>query len=230
MAGSTLLFDNAFIVSLKQLSCSERFPWYILAATALSACNFPHEIPAIYRYALEHDARDQASQLVLTHKMREALFKGSLLGGLPKGINALRAIKNALPDHLHEDPSPRVKEKLSSSQIEERGKEFFNRTYGKVAERILKNITSSYKDLGDAAIKTIYGSVMSNVQILSPRETSLVMIATLIPLDVPPQLRGHLKGGLNNGATMEEIRAARAISMAVCQKCGVKWRGEVSNL
>lgn len=56
-----------------------------------------------------------------------------------------------------------------------------------------------------------------------------------------PQLKGHLKGALNNGATLEEVRAVRDIVIKVCEASGMKaldentlngwgWRGEVAKL
>ena len=58
---------------------------------------------------------------------------------------------------------------------------------------------------------------------------------------VNPQLKGHLKGALNNGATVDEIKAVRAVVIKICEASGMKrldeksasgwgWRGEVANL
>ena len=56
-----------------------------------------------------------------------------------------------------------------------------------------------------------------------------------------PQLKGHLRGALNGGATVEEVRAVRDVFMRICDVSGTKiikedvpagwgWRGEVANL
>jgi alkylhydroperoxidase/carboxymuconolactone decarboxylase family protein YurZ len=58
---------------------------------------------------------------------------------------------------------------------------------------------------------------------------------------VNPQLKGHLKGALNNGATLEEVRAVRDIVIKVCEASGMKtleegtldgwgWRKEIAKL
>lgn len=39
----------------------------------------------------------------------------------------------------------------------------------------------------------------------------LVVLACLIPQDVNPQLKGHLVGALNNGATEDEVKAVRDV-------------------
>jgi hypothetical protein len=58
---------------------------------------------------------------------------------------------------------------------------------------------------------------------------------------VNPQLKGHLRGALNGGATVEEVKAVRAIVIRICEAYGMKligtdvpagwgWREEVANL
>jgi alkylhydroperoxidase/carboxymuconolactone decarboxylase family protein YurZ len=58
---------------------------------------------------------------------------------------------------------------------------------------------------------------------------------------VNPQLKGHLKGALNNGSSLEEVRAVREVVIKVCEASGMKvlkedtlnaggWRGEVAKL
>ena len=59
------------------------------------------------------------------------------------------------------------------------------------------------EDLGLTA-RLMYGYILSNSAVLTPAESSFVLIAGLVPQDVNPQLKGHLKGALNNGASVEE--------------------------
>ncbi len=69
------------------------------------------------------------------------------------------------------------------------------------------------------AINHVYGPILSFVDILDARETSLVTIAALVPQDVQPQLRGHVKGAVANGATAAEVAAALEISQRVVVFC-----------
>lgn len=105
--------------------------------------------------------------------------------------------------------------------------------------------------------RLMYGYILSNTSVLTAAESSFVLIAGLIPQDVGrlaqtllskadqrqvnPQLKGHLKGALNNGATLEEVRAVRDIVIKVCQASGMKaldqhtpdgwgWKKEVAKL
>lgn len=56
-----------------------------------------------------------------------------------------------------------------------------------------------------------------------------------------PQLKGHLRGALNGGATVEEVRAVREVVIQICEASGMQilgydvpagwgWRGEVANI
>lgn len=61
-------------------------------------------------------------------------------------------------------------------------------------------------------------------------------------IQVNPQLKGHLKGALNGGASVEQVRAVRQLSIHVCEAAGMRvltdgdapggwvWRTEVQDL
>lgn len=197
--------------------------WYFVAAATFSVCNQPEEIPRIFDYMMERTPTHQA-QLEVAQKMREALLKGAALGGLPKSINSLTQLKNATPEELREH-------KLNRQQFDpSRGAGFFDAVYGKISRRVQGQMSSAYPDLCDYAINHVYGPLLSHTAILGPKETSLVVVACLIPQDVNPQLKGHLKGALNNGATKEEIMSLREMAITICQWCGVSWKNEVAKL
>ena len=40
------------------------------------------------------------------------------------------------------------------------------------------------------------------------------------------QLKGHLRGALNGGATVEEVRAVRDVAMKICEASGMRTIGE----
>ncbi|KUI60051.1 hypothetical protein VP1G_07308 [Cytospora mali] len=232
--------------------------WYIVVATTLCILNRPEEIQTVYEHAVARGYNDQgqngvaladSGRLRIARRLREALLKTSAIGGLPKTINALLELKKVVPAHLSDEPdgeSPTHRRQdmydTPSSQVIERGQAFFNRCYGKVAERVRTSLDhSGTEDLGLAARLT-YGYVLSPTAILTEAETSFVMIAGLIPQDVNPQLKGHLKGALNGGASIEQVRAVRQVAVDVCRAAGMRlltgkdatggwgWRAEVQNL
>lgn len=46
------------------------------------------------------------------------------------------------------------------------------------------------------------------------------------PQQVNPQLKGHLKGALNGGATLEQVRAVRNVAMKICERAGMTKLGD----
>ncbi|KAH8200293.1 hypothetical protein TruAng_005566 [Truncatella angustata] len=255
--------------------------WYIVAASALTILNRPDEVAKVWSFAIEDGSHgvkhepDQERQRRITRRIREALIKTSAVGGVPKTINSLLSLKQVTPPELIDEPgSPSPTGRLRdlydvpASEVLRRGQSFFEKVYGKIAKRIMGQMDrSGTEDLGLTA-RLVYGHVLSNISILSPIETSFVMIAGLIPQDVSPfqlqgrcawywlgegiltgrkhkkvnpQLKGHLRGALNGGATVEEVRAVREVAMQICEASGMQrlaedavggwgWRTEVANV
>lgn len=186
-------------------------------------------------------------QKQLTIKFREALLKAGPLAGLPKSINVLSQLKDATPTSLlpenkpidpwkaaegYEDVCPDAERRNSQNQeaITQRGLEHWNHLYTKVSTRIVNNLNSSYPDLWYYILVHVYGPILSYDEILSAQETSLMVIAALVPQDVNPQLKGHLKGAINVGCDLETIEAARSLAIMVSKWCGVTWRSDVIKL
>ncbi|KAK7967413.1 uncharacterized protein PG986_001690 [Apiospora aurea] len=220
--------------------------WYLVAATTLAVLNQPHAIRDVYKYEVEQRGNDES--LVVLRRMREALIKASAVGGVPKTINALLSLKEVTPAELLEEPgTPSLTERQRDiyetppAEILGRGQAFFDQIYGRISRRIMGQLDKSgTQDLGLTA-RLVYGYLLSNTRVLSATETSFVLIAGLIPQDVNPQLKGHLRGALNNGATAEEVRAIRAIAVTICETFGMErlaegavggwgWRDEVANV
>ncbi|CAI4212939.1 unnamed protein product [Parascedosporium putredinis] len=227
----------ALIATIRRYPNLPRHSWYFVAATTLSIINRPDEITQIYKYALNNGLdQDQVDstpnieeQLAISRRIREAIIKSAAIGGLPKAINALLALKAVTPTHLVDEPmafSPTLRPveiyDTPSSQILLRGQTFFDMVYGKVSKRVMGQMDrSGTEDLGLTA-RLMYGYVLSNTNVLSPAETSFVLIAGLIPQDVNPQLKGHLKGALNGGATVAEVKAVRDVVIKICEASGMK--------
>ncbi|KAL8714942.1 MAG: hypothetical protein Q9220_001455 [cf. Caloplaca sp. 1 TL-2023] len=230
--------------------------WYFIAGVTLSTLNKPDEVKEVFQYALKEDGDSAETRMSIARRMREALVKAAVIGGLPKSINAILALKKVTPGHLLDEPLGHSPTKRSievydvpSSRIMQRGHAFFDQIYGKISKRVMGQMDrSGTEDLGILA-RLMYGYVLSNTNILSPAESSFVLLAGLIPQDVRscnmkarmPSLKGHLKGALNNGATQEEVQAVRDLVVRICEASGMArlsegapsvwgWQGEVANL
>ncbi|OHE90660.1 carboxymuconolactone decarboxylase [Colletotrichum orchidophilum] len=235
----------ALLASLRNQPHVPKHAWYFIAATTLTILNRPDEIPHIYNHVMRHGLGPDdvmpgpEEQLTILRKLREALVKASAVGGLPKTINSLMELKKVTPEHLLDEPqgensavssSPTARNMdvhhTPSSKILQRGQGFWDNIYGKISRRVMGQMDrSGTEDLGLTA-RLMYGYILSNTNVLSPVETSYVLIAGLIPQDVNPQLKGHLRGALNCGASVEEVRAVRAIVMDICKASGMSQLGE----
>ncbi|KAF5018718.1 hypothetical protein F66182_9277 [Fusarium sp. NRRL 66182] len=198
MAAITPILTPALLAAIRKQPNLPPNTWYFIAATTLSALNRPAELPKVFRCAIEGNSDafeegtpSQDEQLHISKRLREALLKASAVGGLPKTINALFALKTATPERLldesgADESSSRYRDIYDTppSQVLERGQNFFNSIYGKISRRIMGQMDrSGAPDLGLLARLT-YGYVLSNTDVLTPAETSFVLIASLIPQDV----------------------------------------------
>ena len=117
-----------------------------------------------------------------------------------QSINALLALKGVTPEDLQDEPladSPTSRRdeiyQVPSSEILDRGQRYFEKVYGKVSKRIMGQMErSGTEDLGLTA-RLMYGYILSNTNVLNPAETSFVMIAGLIPMDVSQSLSRSMK-------------------------------------
>ncbi|CCF59113.1 hypothetical protein KAFR_0G00800 [Kazachstania africana CBS 2517] len=189
-------------------------------------------------------------QLRISEKFRETLLKTAPLAGLPKAINGLQALKEVTPGTLlpHskeidpwniamglERPCPMIlRDEINSmedqNKMTRRGVRHWNLIYNKVSGRVVNNLNSSYPDLWYFTMKHVYGPLLSFDKILNAQETSLIIIASLIPQDVNPQLRGHMKGALNIGCELETVEILRRFSILISEWCGIEWKEDVVKL
>lgn len=73
--------------------------------------------------------------------------------------------------------------------------------------RALGNATEFTQPLQDFVNEHAWGGVW-NREGLSLKTRSLITLAALTALKCPQELKGHVRGALNNGCTVEEIREA----------------------
>ena len=108
-----------------------------------------------------------------------------------QSINALLSLKTATPEHLQDPPlafSPTQRPldvyDRPASAVLQRGQRYWDQIYGKVSKRVMGQMDrSGTEDLGLAA-RLMYGYILSSAGVLNDAESSLVLIAGLIPQDV----------------------------------------------
>ncbi|KAF9501131.1 hypothetical protein BDN71DRAFT_1439387 [Pleurotus eryngii] len=206
-----------------------RNPWYIAASVAFSASNRPDGVTSVYKFvADELNAQDASREdhRLLLRRLKDAVFKAGLSSGYPKTINSLMALNEAAPEDLH-DTEPLRDTTTPIPALEEAGTRFFEKIYGEIAEPVQKLLDSVYPDLGWFSKTIGYGLVYGHTSVLTPVETSYVLVASIIAADTPLQINWHLAGARRQGASLEEVKAIRQIAMESAALVGVSWRDGV---
>lgn len=67
----------------------------------------------------------------------------------------------------------------------------------------------------------------NETDVLSQVEVSYILVAALIAMDTPRQIAWHLVNAQHGGASLEEAKAVRDISMRVAARSGIQWRDAV---
>jgi len=144
-------------------------------------------------------------------KLREAIVQTHLFAGYPRALNALAAFKDACKKvsnplsgeiRLRDEPL----EGDDMAMFRQRGQKLFNLIYGENAPKIDRFARSNSPDLGDWALVEGYGRVLSR-PVLDFRQRSLCIVAALMPMDVTPQLKGHIQGARNTGTNDKALWA-----------------------
>tara|TARA_R110002012_G_scaffold170419_4_gene334803 strand:+ start:26 stop:418 length:393 start_codon:yes stop_codon:yes gene_type:complete len=95
---------------------------------------------------------------------------------------------------------------MSNSKLE--GVQVRREVMGDVfVDRALNNATEFSQPLQEFVNEHAWGGVW-NREGLDRKTRSLITLAALTALKCPQELKGHVRGALNNGCTVEEIREA----------------------
>lgn len=113
---------------------------------------------------------------------------------------------------------------INSSQVFNNlkaGSNLWNKIYSNNYNKKIRNqIYQSYPDLWYFIYQNIYSNIFSFTEILNEQETALVIVTSLIPQDVNPQLKGHLRGALNLGVSHEQLNDLRLLVFDICDWAG----------
>jgi 4-carboxymuconolactone decarboxylase len=82
-------------------------------------------------------------------------------------------------------------------------------------DKAINNATDFTKPLQDLITENCWGEIWTRNAI--PKKTrSLIIIATLAALKAPAELKGHVRGALRNGCTVEEIQEVLLQATVYC--------------
>ncbi|KAI7832564.1 hypothetical protein BC939DRAFT_433756 [Gamsiella multidivaricata] len=163
-----------------------------------------------------------AEQVRFIRRLREALYKVSVLCGGPYTINALGAVNFALDPELSAavneyGPVRGAENAATPDMYYQRGRNLFQTIYQHHTEPILTKIGASSQDLVQSILQDTYGKVLSDTSLISTPETELCLVATLVAQNVPPQLKSHVYGARNVGVPMEQIQQLVVVAESITQ-------------
>lgn len=75
-----------------------------------------------------------------------------------------------------------------------------------------------------------YGAYLSENTILSPIETSQITLASLVPLDVPTQVKWHMRGLIRNGGSRGQVQYALDIIKKVVEAAEVTLKHDIPSM
>ena len=107
-----------------------------------------------------------------------------------------------------------------------RGEQVCRKVYGGQYDGLRENIAGLHADLAEWMVVEGYGKVLGRPG-LELRVRELCIAALLAVLDAPVQLRSHLRGALNAGASTQQVEDALACALAECDGDHQRRAGEV---
>ncbi|MCK6440174.1 MAG: carboxymuconolactone decarboxylase family protein [Planctomycetes bacterium] len=142
-----------------------------------------------------------------TEQIREIIIQTHLFAGYPRALNALDALRQAAEkDEIKLDAlRPAAIEKgMAEADLLKRGKELWDGIYKDNAKRVADNGERLSPDLAYWSQLEGYGRVLSRPGV-DALTRELCVVSALMLLDVHPQLKGHIQGAINLGATKEQL-------------------------
>ncbi|KAI9308727.1 hypothetical protein BJ944DRAFT_259712 [Cunninghamella echinulata] len=202
--------------------------WFIISTIVISTLNQPQDIKYVYSF-IQNDIQSFKNlsieqkidlEVKIVMKLRDAILKGFIATGFPKTINGLQELYKNTPEPIKEKiPKDPIRQEETWQQISDqrqRGQKLFDVIYDRHTKKVMNTMDTIYPDLGQTARYHIYGPILSDVTFLSPKETSLVVVAGCFAQNIPSQLRGHAYGALHNGATQDDLNILYDTVIALC--------------
>jgi hypothetical protein len=77
------------------------------------------------------------------------------------------------------------------------------------------------------AVHHEYGMYLAEMSILGPVETSQIVLGSLIPQDLPTQVKWHMRGFVRNGGNQEQLQYTIDIITKICQEMDITIKSEL---
>lgn len=154
-------------------------------------------------------------------------MKTGIIYGIPRVINAFRALIKALPSPESNETSS-IRNHISvPAETDERGEAYMRNVFQADLDPFLGTMDKYWPDLRTLVVTYIYGYYQSDTSILDAITTSQLNISTLVPMDVAAEVAWHMRGTIRNGGTEKQLKAAYDIALTVCDICEVSLKNKM---
>ncbi len=132
----------------------------------------------------------------------EVLLQSYLFAGFPRALNATRVWREVSGEHApSDDPATTSQDPV---ELRHKGEEACRAVYGHKYDALRQTVSRLHPALDAWMIADGYGKVLSRPGLaLAQRE--LCIVAACAASEQMPQLKSHLRGALNCGATLEDL-------------------------
>ncbi|CAK7219525.1 hypothetical protein SBRCBS47491_003882 [Sporothrix bragantina] len=199
--------------------------WYCITACAFAASNQGGYVADVYRAAIQSRPGDIEYQRNVLKRIKgksKGLIKTSVIYGIPRVINAFRALIKALPSPEANETSSVRMHIERPADTDERGIAYMRNIFRADLDPFLDTMDTYWPDLRTLVVTTIYGYYQADTSVLDAITTSQLNIATLVPMDVTAEVAWHMRGVIRNNGTRAHLDYAFATAMTVCEICDVR--------
>jgi 4-carboxymuconolactone decarboxylase len=132
----------------------------------------------------------------------EVLLQSYLFAGFPRALNAMRIWREVSGESAPANDPALVPQ--DSAELRRKGEEVCSIVYGDKYDALRQAISNLHPALDEWMVSDGYGKVLARAGLtLAQRE--LCIVAACVASEQIPQLKSHLRGALNCGATHEDI-------------------------
>jgi len=198
--------------------------WYLVAAAALIASGKPAEVGSLSTYLRDNQkpAPSPEQRVQLSLRLRDVMMKEWTLVGIPSVIIAMTSL--AKVEGEHEMQAAQLSDKWKNLQldvgIENRGTRFLQTLYKENIDSIFASWGAHSKDFEWMEKHVIYGMYLSDHSVLSPIETELVTLTSIMCQGISAPTIWHLRGLRRLGPSGEDVENVQQAVEAVATWCG----------
>jgi hypothetical protein len=150
-----------------------------------------------------------------------------MIYGIPRVINAFRALIQALPGPDSNETSSVRNHVQVPAETDQRALAYMRNIFRADLDPFLDTMDNYWPDLRTLVVTFIYGYYQSDVSVIDSVTTSQLNIATLVPMDVKAEVAWHMRGLIRNGGTREQLDFAFNTAMDICRICQVDLKSQM---